>query len=398
MTTTVARGRVRVAQIIHGAGLGGTERHLRSLLEGLPDHGVEPILIVSSEGLLLDLARSLGLESYLLPRSSAWSYLNTLTRRLETLRLDAVHAHSGRLPCIAARRAGIPRIIETRHGALHGVGRLERWSGLALTEGWKCRMAHQTVTVCEADRDWLIRSARLDPARVRTVLNGIRSNGSIVAAADRAGELAEQEEHDLDCWREKEGERQKCRRMLDVEGGGRWIGFVGRLSPEKAPGRILHLMRELLRRDPEWRALIVGDGPEMRSLRELARRYQVDEAIVWLGGDPRGEVAIRSVECVCLPSVNEGLPYVLLEALAAGVPVLATPVGGIPEVLSGVVLQQGCLKWDAPDWARRVEELTGPLASKNWEHAARQRVATLDEASMLRSLAAIYRGDGFQAS
>ena len=139
MTERVVRERLRVAQIIHGAGIGGTERHLRSLLEGLPRHDIEPILIASREGPLLDHARSLGIETHLVARPSAWSYLWALRGRLRELRPDVVHAHSGRLPCLAARQAQVGWIVETRHGALIGLGTVRRWPGIARAEGWKCR-------------------------------------------------------------------------------------------------------------------------------------------------------------------------------------------------------------------------------------------------------------------
>jgi glycosyltransferase involved in cell wall biosynthesis len=165
------------------------------------------------------------------------------------------------------------------------------------------------------------------------------------------------------------------------------------LTEQKAPERILDLLHELRSSDSRWRALMVGDGRKMRSLRERARDYGIDDAILWRGGDPRGALAIQAVECICLPSRSEGLPYVLLESLAAGVPILATPVGGIPEVLAGPVLGRGCLEWDLPAWSERVQEPTAPDFSMEWARAARERIRTLDETAMHEALSSIYHGD-----
>jgi glycosyltransferase involved in cell wall biosynthesis len=82
---------------------------------------------------------------------------------------------------------------------------------------------------------------------------------------------------------------------------------------------------------------------------------------------------------------------VLLEALAAGVPILATPVGGMPEVLAGPVLGRGCLRWDLASWSERVQELTAPDFSLDWACSARERIRTLDETTMLEALTSIYR-------
>ena len=427
MTPPIARGTLRVAQIIHGAGVGGTERHVRSLLGGLPAHGVVPILIISNEGPLLDFAQSRGIETHVVPRASAWSYLRALTQLLKELRPDVVHAHSGRLPCIAARRARVPRIVETRHGALIGLSVMQRWPGLALAEGWKCRAAHRTITVCASDREWLIARGGLNAKRVSAILNGIeieqsefakdgsggdpgggeRGDGARAGRGDgeraRHGDGERARLGDRERARRGDGERERlgdgaqeirtgaARGELGVGQEGRWIGFVGRLTAQKAPERIIDLLAELRRSDPRWRALILGDGPKIHSLRDRGRSQGIEDAIVWMGSDPRGQMAMRAVDCVCLPSLSEGLPYVLLEALAVGVPILATPVGGISEVLSGPVLERGCLQWSLAGWAERIQELTDPAFSSEWKQAAHERIRTLNESSMLRVLASVYR-------
>lgn len=358
------------------------------------------------------------METHVVPRTSAWSYLRALTRLLKEVRPDVVHTHSGRLPCIAARLARVPRIVETRHGALIGLSAIQRWPGIALFEGWKCRAAHRTITVCAWDRDWLITRGGLDAKRVHAILNGIHIENGELAMRDPECDPGGEERKDIDRVESSDGERDAretvgraahggekhaprenlaqeqrsaARNELGLAHDGRWIGFVGRLSSQKAPERIIDLVTELRRSDPQWRSLIVGDGPKMRSLRERARSRGIEDAVVWLGSDPRGELAMRAVDCVCLPSLSEGLPYVLLEALAVGVPILATPVGGIPEVLSGPVLERGCLEWSLAGWANRISELGDPAFSSKWRPAAHERIRTLDESSMLRALAEVYR-------
>jgi len=409
MTSTQARGPLRVAQIIHGAGVGGTERHIRSLLERLPEHGITPILIASEEGTLLEFARSRGIETHVAPRTSAWSYLRALRRLLETMRPDIAHAHSGRLPCIAARLARIPRIVETRHGALIGLGPVRQWPAIGLVEGWKCRMAHQTITVCASDRRWLITRGGLDPSRVLSILNGIsvdhgdtslsRPDASQTQDRMRAlGRGSRSTPNGSVGANERQELMRKAREELGLPTEGRWIGFVGRLTAQKAPERMIDLLTALRRSDPQWRALIVGDGPKLESLKERARLNGIEDAVVWKGSDPRGELAMRAVDCVCLPSISEGLPYVLLEALAAGRPIVATPVGGVPEVLDGPVLERGCLPWNAPGWAARVEMLTDPVSSQEWSDAAYARILALDEGDMIGALASVYRGASYVAA
>jgi len=84
--------------------------------EGLADRGWTVALITSEEGPLVDAARARGIERHVVPRCGSIGYLAALTRLLRRMRPRLVHAHSGRLACLAARLAGIDRVVETRHG------------------------------------------------------------------------------------------------------------------------------------------------------------------------------------------------------------------------------------------------------------------------------------------
>ncbi|MCA9729786.1 MAG: glycosyltransferase family 4 protein, partial [Candidatus Eisenbacteria bacterium] len=101
---------------------------------------------------------------------------------------------------------------------------------------------------------------------------------------------------------------------------------------------------------------------------------------------------MQAIDCLCLPSRMEGLPYVVLEGLAAGVPIVATPAGGVGEALAGDVLGRGCLPWDPGTWAARVRDLSAAEARANWSRAAHAGLLAFTEDEMLSRLAAIYRG------
>lgn len=111
------------------------------------------------------------------------------------------------------------------------------------------------------------------------------------------------------------------------------IGFIGRLVSQKNPALLLQaLHRARSESSLDMRAVVVGDGPLLASLQERSSALGLTDSVLWLGQSP-AETCIRGFDVLVLPSDYEAMPYVLLEAMAAGVPVVATDVGGAPELV-----------------------------------------------------------------
>jgi glycosyltransferase involved in cell wall biosynthesis len=373
----------RVALVLDGAGWAGTERHVAGLLGGLARGGWTVHLITSETGPLLD--RATGLEqTHVIPRTGSVAYVRALSDLLRRLRPDVLHSHSGRLACLAARLAGVPAVIETRHGLPERLRPLyRRWPLVRRWEGQKCRLAHRTLTVCRADADWLEREAGLPPSRIRTVMNGLdllEESGAV---------RAEQEA------------RRRIRREWGLPGDARVLGLVGRLASQKAPGRALELLAGLREcgpsepaagPGPETWCVICGDGPLGPPMLESARKLGLVDRVRLLGPQPRAALLMPALDLVVIPSLWEGLPYVLLEAMAGGRPVLATPVGGVPELLTGPVLSQGCLPWDVREWSRAARVMLESFeAQAAWAAEARLRLHEFPESATVAGVEAVYR-------
>lgn len=113
------------------------------------------------------------------------------------------------------------------------------------------------------------------------------------------------------------------------------IGSVGRLDPEKGYAYLLHAFQKLLAFLPQARLILAGDGPERRQLEWLARQLNVDRLVQFVGFQEHPAGWYKTFDCFVLPSTGrEAFGIVLLEALAATCPVVATKVGGIPEVIA----------------------------------------------------------------
>lgn len=113
------------------------------------------------------------------------------------------------------------------------------------------------------------------------------------------------------------------------------IGVVGRLNPEKGQMVFLRGFKEVARAFPETRALIIGDGQEMEILKEYCKQHQLDGNVVFTGYQSDISGYYRVLDLLVLPSLSEGLPNAVLEAMSFGIAVIGTSVGGVPEVIDG---------------------------------------------------------------
>jgi glycosyltransferase involved in cell wall biosynthesis len=219
-------------------------------------------------------------------------------------RPDVVHTHGYRpdvVDAAGARRAGAP-VVTTVHGFTGG-----GWKN-RLYESLQVRAFRRFDAVVAVSRPLAERLARAGVAhdRLHLVPNAWAGSSEFVARAD-------------------------ARDALGVPADALVLGWVGRLTREKGADVLLHALPLLAR--PPVTAVIVGDGPELAALRAEAARLGVADRIVWPGSVPNAGRLMRAFDVFVLSSRTEGTPIVLFEAIAAGVPVVATEVGGVPDVI-----------------------------------------------------------------
>ncbi len=186
--------------------------------------------------------------------------------------------------------------------------------------------------------------------------------------------------------------RRRLRRRMGVSDGTPVIGWAGRLTMIKAPEVFLEAAGILRDRVPEARFALLGDGELRWPLERRAGSLGLGDRIVFLGGDvPIGDF-MASIDQFVLTSANEGLGIVLLEAMATGVPVIGTAVGGVPEVLDGGAAGLLVRPGDPVSLARcmlllmKNEELSKRLSRKG-----RERAADYSEEKTVNSYLDLYR-------
>ena len=181
----------------------------------------------------------------------------------------------------------------------------------------------------------------------------------------------------------------QARRELGLEQSGRVLVMVGNLVPVKGP----ELALEALARLPGVELLVVGDGPLAGRLREQARRLGLAGRVRWLGRLPHRQVArcLAAADALVLPSLSEGEPNVVLEALACGRPVAASAVGGVAELVhegkNGVLFPPGRVAELAAALERVLarswdpDQIAASVADRSWDESAARLLAVLERAA-----------------
>ncbi|WP_040683528.1 glycosyltransferase family 4 protein [Thermus igniterrae] len=346
---------MRAFWILEASG-GGTGRHVLDLALGLAERGVEVHLAYSplrmdaifAQG--LPLLESRGVRTWPIPlrRSPHPSDLGALFRLLAYARREGpfhlVHGHSskgGALARLLGRLLGIPAVY-TPHGVVTLSPFLSPWERAIY--GGAERLLAPLTALALAVSPWEGEALRtLGYRRVAVVENGI-------ALPPLTPE-----------------ERASARTALGITGDTVAMGFVGRLDQQKDPLLALRAFAQLGL--PQTRLLLVGSGPLDPACREEVRALGLEGKVAFLGEREAREV-LPALDLLLFTSAYEGLPYVLLEALALEVPVVAAPLPGL-----GDWLQEKGLAQVAPsrEPAALAKAMAGLLENPALADALRQR-------------------------
>jgi sugar transferase (PEP-CTERM/EpsH1 system associated) len=236
-------------------------------------------------------------------RLETFGRLSSLWREL---RPEVVHTHQvGALFYAgpAARRTGVPLVVHTEHGRFYDQRRRTRWIG-RLAGRHAARFFCVTADIAAAAQAHHIVPRR----KIQVVPNGI----------------------DTDRFRDR-GEGSLVRASLGIPPEAPLIGTIGRLCQDKRQDLLIRAFQRARLADPHL--LIVGDGPWMGRLRELVADLGLGDRVHFAGYQPQPERYLQAMDVFALSSQTEGMPLTVLEAWAAGVPVVATRVGGLPELV-----------------------------------------------------------------
>jgi glycosyltransferase involved in cell wall biosynthesis len=303
---------VRIAHLIESDGPGGAERMLASVARELQAAGSHNVVIAPAggEGWLARELSGTGVvvELYRLDRPFSRTFARWLTDLFRRHRIALAHSHEFTMAVYgawAARRAGVAHLF-TMHGSRYYAGRLQRRVAMRLA----ALFSSSVVTVSRSLGGHLAKDLWIRPSRVVTIPNGVRPPSVPVGQSSLREELGL---HSTD--------------QLAVS--------VGNLYPVKGHAHLLEALARLATRFPGLHVAIAGRGELDESLRARARELQVSDRVHLLGLRSDIGNVLAGADVFVLPSLSEGVPLALLEAMLAGRPVVASAVGEVPTVLDG---------------------------------------------------------------
>jgi glycosyltransferase involved in cell wall biosynthesis len=298
-----------ITQVVSPAAFGGLERVVVGLAEGLASNGHDShVISIFDAGATvtpLPIGLLTGVTQHVLeiPRRRYDMERSLVGRLCRELDVQVVHTHGYR-PDVVDGPGACPRAkyVSTVHGFTGGgvKNRVFEW-----LQAKAYRRFDAVVPVSRPLCEQLAR-AGLPAAKLEMIPNGWPGSGQMLA-------------------------REEARRLLGIRGPDPVIAWVGRLSPEKGPDVFVESLA-MLPASP-WIAAVLGAGPTKESLRETAARLGIDDRIVWCGSIPNAAAYFRAFDLFVLSSRTEGTPITLFEAMAAKIPIVATTVGGVPDVV-----------------------------------------------------------------
>jgi len=316
-------GRRRVVHAITRLELGGAQQNTLYCVAAHDRSRFEPALVAGEGGILDGEARAIPDAEIRIvpwlrhPIHPFWDpvALVAMTRLLRGLRADLVHTHSskaGILGRFAARLARVPAIVHTVHGwsfndeQAPAVRRL--YETLERAAG---SFTDRIVVVAESDRRRGVEIGIGRPERYRLIRSGI----------------------DAAAYRTPPRRRDEIRRDLGFGPSDVVVGTLACLKPQKAPLDFVEAARLAILREPRLRFFIAGDGPLREEVEAAIRAASVEGKVLVLGWRQDVPELLHAMDAFLLMSRFEGLPRAVLQAMAAGVPVVATAVDGTPDVV-----------------------------------------------------------------
>jgi len=374
-----------IAELAGSASYGGGERYLELLCEHLDPSRFRPILICPEPGSFVGRMQSRGVDVrvvHLEPLLNPFALMR-LVRVLSQEHVTILQTHGARANFygrVAGWLAGVPVVISTAHNSIadYEVSRLKRWiysAALRATLPWVKRI----ICVSDAIRRDVVQDDPEATGLTETVHNGV----------DRL-------------MFQKPVDQTRVRREFGLTGGPLLV-TVARLSQPKGHCDLIEALALLRVQWPQLQCVCVGDGELKESLKALAADRGLSSMCRFVGSRDDVMEFYAAADMVVLPSHSEGFPFVILEALAMGKPVIATSVNGVPEVIEHMKTGLLVKAHDVTGLAGAIQSLLEhPDQARQLGHAGRAVVhARFTVDRMVEKTVAVFdealRAEGFDA-
>ena len=316
----------KILYVITKSNWGGAQRYVFDLATNLPRERFNIMVAAGGNGHLISKLKEAGVATITIPHLerdinplkealSLWSLFKIFRRE----RPDIVHLNSskiGGLGAVAAQLAGVPKIIFTAHGWAFQEPRTSWQRASIIFLSWlAARFQNHIINISKKDFDatlaWRIASAK----KTAFIPLGIK--------------------------RPKLLPKEEARKFISEKSGFRsmgqttLIGTIAELTNNKGLNHLIDAVNQVKIQNPKSKiqTIIVGEGEKRERLQNQIHALGLEDTVRLAGFIPDAAQYLKAFDVFVLPSLKEGLPYTLLEALSAGIPAIATSVGGIPDVI-----------------------------------------------------------------
>ncbi len=319
----------KILYLITLSELGGAQKYVLDLATKASAEGFDVSVAVGGQpdGQLLTLLSRFSISSYYLRRLQRPLNLRSdflaffdICRLLRRLKPDIVHLNSskaGSLGALAAKLCGVKKIIYTVHGLvlnepLSAPKRVFYW----LSEWFSGLFKTRFICVSAADQQALLKNKICRARKISVIHNGL--------------DLAQ-----INFW-----PRAEARAKLSLFASRQindevfLVGTLANFYPVKGLIYLIEAVKNVLPIYPQTKFIMIGSGPELPTFKKIVNSYRLEQNIIFTDLVPTASQYLKALDLFVLPSLKEGLPYALLEASAAGLPIIATAVGGNPEVVT----------------------------------------------------------------
>jgi len=343
----ISERKTTVLEIITRSDWAGAQRIVYEICKGIKENYSEKIEVevaMGGNGPLFPMLEELGVRTHKIdnlqrsmnPLSDIRSYRD-LKRLIRENGYDFVHCHSskaGLIGRLAAKKNNVENVIYTVHG----------WWGVTQFSGLKRNLVLFVERVMAKKTDKLVFVCNKDKKFAENNRIGNASQYKVIVNQVSVPQYA----------------RGKLRSMLDLSDSVKIVGNVARLSPPKNPIRFVEVAAEVLKSRNDTVFVWIGDGELMDQAIEHSKRLGIADKVKFIGFHQNGAELMADFDCLLMTSDDEGLPITVLEALAQGIPVVSTEVGGIPELLEGrgeVISLEDSVKTKLADTLLKVIEV-----------------------------------------
>ena len=310
---------MRIAHIIKVTRISGAERHLLFLLEGLRQRGLDAhlIMLVERDRPMDEMAaaaeqRNIPLSRLMIYRDYDLPLLWRLRRTIRQVKPDIVHTHlvhADLFGFISAKLARVSTVVSSRH--LDDAFRYRsRWRRIN-RRLW--RMIDGGIAISAAMKQFALDIEEAPTDKISVVRYGMEYRW----ISDDDINLA----------------RQRLRTELNLESDAQLLGIACRLVDQKGIPYALEALRRIRSDFPRAHLVIAGEGEKAGELRRLASKLGIADRVSWLGWRADAAELMAAFDVFLLPSLHEGFGLVLLEAMSHRVPIIASEVGAIPEIV-----------------------------------------------------------------